>query len=334
MSKSKTLNGIFGIFLLSLLQYSCTTDDILPALELTTSDTNLSEDEGSIQITATLNSTSSETVTVPLLISGTATEGVDFSISATEITISNGQTSGSISLNGLQDQDIEGVENLNISLESGAGFLVLSGSSLEIQILDDDTDTDNDGVLDSDDECVDVAGDIENNGCPFLGFLINEVNYDPASGALGDANGDGTRSPLNDEFIEFFNSGSALDISGYTLSDADQIRHTFPQGTILPVNSVLVVFGGGTPTGAFGGAIVQTASEGQLNMSNSGDFMTLADPSGDPVLTFDVEPLSNNPNESYTRNPDLIGEFEQHAGLDAANGALFSPGTKLDGSSF
>jgi hypothetical protein len=334
MSKSKTLNGIVGIFLLSLLQYSCTTDDILPALELTASDTNLSENEGSIQITATLNSTSSETVTVPLLISGSATEGIDFSVSAAEITISNGQTSGNITLNGLQDQDIEGVENLIISLESGAGFLVLSGSSLEIQILDDDTDTDNDGVLDSDDECVDVAGEIENNGCPFLGFLINEVNYDPASDAPGDANGDGTRSPLDDEFIEFFNSGSALDLSGYTLSDADQIRHTFPQGTILPVNAVLVVFGGGTPTGAFGGAIVQTASEGQLNMSNSGDFMTLADPSGDPVLTFDVEPLSNNPNESYTRNPDLTGEFEQHAGLDDANGALFSPGTKLDGSSF
>jgi hypothetical protein len=334
MSKSKTLKSVLGIFLLILLQYSCTTDDILPALELTASDTNLSENEGSIEITAILNSRSSATVAVPLLISGTATEGVDFSVSATEIKISNGQTSGSIIINGLQDRDIEGVENLNISLDSGAGFLVLSGSSLEIQILDDDTDTDNDGVLDSDDECVDVAGEIENNGCPFLGFLINEVNYDPASDAPGDANGDGIRSPLDDEFIEFFNSGLALDISGYTLSDADQIRHTFPAGTILPVNSVLVVFGGGTPTGSFGGAIVQTASEGQLNISNSGDFMTLADPSGDPVLTFDVEPLSNNPNESYTRNPDLTGEFEQHAGLDGADGALFSPGTKLDGSSF
>ena len=213
MSKSKTLKSVLGIFLLILLQYSCTTDDILPALELTASDTNLSENEGSIEITAILNSRSSATVAVPLLISGTATEGVDFSVSATEIKISNGQTSGSIIINGLQDRDIEGVENLNISLDSGAGFLVLSGSSLEIQILDDDTDTDNDGVLDSDDECVDVAGEIENNGCPFLGFLINEVNYDPASDAPGDANGDGIRSPLDDEFIEFFNSGLALDIS-------------------------------------------------------------------------------------------------------------------------
>ena len=94
-----------------------------------------------------------------------------------------------------------------------------------------------------------------------------------------------------------------------------------------------IYFGGGTPTGSFGGALVQTASEGQINMSNAGDFITLADASENVVLTFDVEPLSNNPNESYTRNPDLTGEFVQHAGVDEANGALFSPGTKLDGTS-
>ena len=44
--------------------------------------------------------------------------------------------------------------------------------------------------------------------------------------------------------------------------------------------------------------------------------------------------LSNNPDESYTRNPDLTGEFEQHAGIESASGALFSPGTKLNGTSF
>jgi len=31
---------------------------------------------------------------------------------------------------------------------------------------------------------------------------------------------------------------------------------------------------------------------------------------------------------------DPTGEVEQHAGLDGADGALFSPGTKLDESSF
>ncbi|MDC1365278.1 lamin tail domain-containing protein, partial [Algibacter sp.] len=212
--------------------------------------------------------------------------------------------------------------------------LILSSLELEISVLDDDSDSDGDGVLDANDLCPNEAGEIENNGCPWLGFLINEVLYDPASGDAGDANGDGTRDANEDEFIEFYNSGPELDLSGYTISDASSLRHTFPAGTILQPNDVLVLFGGGTPTGNFGGALVQTASEGQINMSNSGDLVTLADASRNVVLTFDVEPLSNNPDESYTRNPDLIGGFEQHSTIEGANGTLFSPGTKLDGTSF
>ena len=69
-------------------------------------------------------------------------------------------------------------------------------------------------------------------------------------------------------------------------------------------------------------------------MTNSGDLVTVKDSSGTTLVTFDVEPLSNNPNESYTRNPDLTGDFMQHTEIDAANGLLFSPGTKLDGTSF
>ena len=221
-----------------------------------------------------------------------------------------------------------------ITLGNASNFLVLSNTDIEISVLDDDSDSDGDGVLDANDLCPNDAGEVSNDGCPFLGFLINEVNYDPESGSPGDANGDGTRSALEDEFIEFFNSGPQIDLSGYTISDAAQVRHTFSAGSVIPANGVLVVFGGGTPTGSFGGATIQTASTGSLNMSNAGDLMTLRDAGGTIVLTFDINPLSGNPNESYTRNPDLTGDFEQHAGVTAANGALFSPGTKLDGTSF
>jgi hypothetical protein len=317
-----------------IISSSCTTEDILPALELSLDSNTLSEDNGSVVLTATLNSTASQTITIPLNIQGTATLNQDFSVSASEITISSGNSSGSITITGAQDQEIEGVETLVFSVTDTGDFLILSETAIELSVLDDDTDSDGDGVLDANDLCPNEAGDPSNDGCPFLGFLINEVLYDPASGSAGDANGDGTRDANEDEFIEFFNSGPELDLSGYTISDASQLRHTFPAGSIVPVNGVIVVFGGGTPTGNFGGAIVQTASEGLLNMSNSGDFMTLRDPSGNVVLTFDVEPLSNNPNESYTRNPDLTGEFEQHAGISEANGALFSPGTRLDGTDF
>ncbi|MGS2726726.1 lamin tail domain-containing protein [Psychroserpens sp. BH13MA-6] len=332
--KTKHLFNFLIFPMLFIALNACETDDILPALELSVDDENLSEANSEVTITATLNGESGTDIVVPFDISGTATPSADYSLSSNSITISAGNTSGSLTISSIQDEEIEGEETIIISLENASNVLTLSGSQIIIALQDDDSDSDGDGVLDANDDCPNEAGAIENNGCPFLGFLINEVLYDPPSGLSGDANNDGTRDANDDEFIEFFNSGPELDLSGYTVSDDSQIRHTFPAGTIIPVNGVLVLFGGGTPTGDFGGAIVQTASEGLINMSNSGDFVTLADPSGTPILTFDIEPLSNNPNESYTRNPDLTGNFEQHGGIEGANGTLFSPGTKLDGSSF
>lgn len=315
------------------LTISCETEDILPAVALTVDTTNLGENSQSVVLTATLNSAALQNVSIPLVFTGTASSS-DYTASATNITISSGSKSGSITISSTQDQNIEGPETIITNIGNASGFLVLGMSEITISLLDDDSDSDGDGVLDANDNCPTISGDINNAGCPFLGFLINEVLYDPAAGAEGDANGDGTRDANDDEFIEFFNSGEAIDLSGYTIEDASTIRHTFPTGTIVPVNGVIVVFGGGTPTGTFGGATVQKASEGTLNMSNAGDLVTVKNASGVVVFTFDINPLSGNPNESYTRNPDLTGDFVQHAGVTEANGALFSPGTKLDGSSF
>ena len=323
-----------SISLLCLLSLSCTTEDILPAVELGLDATTLSEAGGELTLTATLNSAATEPISLALVFGGTASENQDYSTSSSAIFIDTGMRSGTVTIFAIQDIELESIETITVSVTSGSGVLLLSDSLIEIAMLDDDSDTDSDGVLDAVDSCPDVAGSTENNGCPWLGFLINEVLYDPESGDLGDANGDGTRDANGDEFIEFFNSGPEMDVSGYSLSDASQVRHVFPAGTVVPLNGVLVLFGSGSPTGDFGGAVVQTASTGSINMNNAGDFVTLQDASGTIVLTFDVEPLSNNPNESYTRNPDLTGEFVQHSGIDAANGALYSPGTMLDGSLF
>ena len=323
-----------SISLLYLLNLSCTTEDIFPSVELGLDSTTLSEAGGEITLSATLNSAAPEAISLALVFGGTASENQDYSSSSSVIFIDSGMSSGTVTISAIQDIEIESIETITVSVTSGGGVLLLSDSLIEIAMLDDDSDTDSDGVLDAVDACPDVAGSSENNGCPWLGFLINEVLYDPEAGDAGDANGDGTRDANGDEFIEFFNSGPEIDMSGYTISDASQVRHVFPAGTVVSLNGVLVLFGGGTPTGNFGGAVVQTASTGSINMNNAGDFVTLQDTSGTIVLTFDVEPLSNNPNESYTRNPDLTGEFVQHSGVDAANGALYSPGTMLDGSSF
>ena len=105
----------------------------------------------------------------------------------------------------------------------------------------------------------------------YYGFVLNEVLYDPPADNLGDANGDGNRHFDEDEFVEFVNSSAtSLDISGYKLYDADRLltntaNHEFPANTILNPGQAVVVFGGGTPTGNFGGSLVFAASNRTLN---------------------------------------------------------------------
>ena len=234
--KLRVLNKrFFSGVLIGLFIVACNTEDINPNLSLSRSSTSFSEAGGSVVITATLETPAPNTVTIPLIFGGTATEGTDYTVSNNTLTILAGETLGSITISSLQDTNVEGTETISITLNNAGGYL-LSGGAAVIQILDDDIDSDNDGILDADDDCPNLSGPISNNGCPILGIIFNEVNYDPADDLAGDANGDGIRSALGDEFIEFFNAGPALDISGYTVSDASQIRHTFPAGTIIPQN--------------------------------------------------------------------------------------------------
>ena len=330
------------LFLLAFLftLQSCDTDDISPAVSITASSTEISEDQGLTTITASLNSESIQEMIIPVTFSGTAIFGEDYISSESALIIPSGNSSGSLSISSMQDEDIEDIETIIITVESRYGMIFLN-SSITISILDDDSDSDGDGINDSDDDCPNEAGLPEYNGCSQPLLIINEVLYDPPSGIEGDANGDGIREAQEDEFIEFVNLGGTLDLSGYTVHDNAQERHVFPQGTIIPSGGVLVLFGGGSPTGAFGNGIVQTASAGILNMNNAGDFVTLYNTNGEVVLTFDIEPLSNNPNESYTRYPDLNLDpgddgilFYQHAGIGEALGAFFSPGTRIDGTNF
>ncbi|MEM9052506.1 MAG: Ig-like domain-containing protein [Bacteroidota bacterium] len=171
-------------------------------------------------------------------------------------------------------------------------------------------------------------------------IILNEICYDPSNVDLeGDTNGDGQYAQSEDEFLEFVNNGTdVIDMSGWKVFDTENLEddmlppnHVFPDGTTLLPGAAIVVFGGGTPTGDFGFATVQTSTSGDMNLNNSGDIMTLTDENDMVILTFDIEPLSNNPNESYTRNPDLTGEFEQHGDNTPV---LFSPGTQIDGTPF
>ncbi|HJL18422.1 MAG TPA: MopE-related protein [Sandaracinaceae bacterium LLY-WYZ-13_1] len=150
---------------------------------------------------------------------------------------------------------------------------------------------------------------------------VAEILADPASGA--DVNGDGSASTTQDELVELLNdTGVPIDISGYVLRDGDSVRHTFPAGTTIPALGMVVVFGGGTPAGTFGGAIVQTASSGRLGLNNTGDTVTLEDASGTVVDTVSYG-SEGNMDQSIVRDG---ASWVLHSGITGTVGDQ-SPGT-------
>ena len=157
-------------------------------------------------------------------------------------------------------------------------------------------------------------------------IVVNEILSDPN----GDANGDGAIDTDDDEFLEFVNIGTTnLDISNWTIEDSNGTTHTFDNPTILKPLQATLVFGGGTPAGDFGGALIQTT--GSLSLNNGGDDVILKNSSGVEIFNISYSGASD---ESETRNPDLTGAFEDHTTADSEDGTEFSPGTRIDGFAF
>lgn len=151
---------------------------------------------------------------------------------------------------------------------------------------------------------------------PWMGYRVrsattsvrlNEILADPASDPSGDANRDGVRDASQDEFIEITNcSDEDIDISGWMLKDASQVRHVFAEGTIIRPGEYITVFGGGTPTNFEGQVFV--ASTGSLSLNNSGDTVTLLNASGSIIDTHTFGSEGNR-DQSMIRLPDCIGDW-------------------------
>jgi len=333
------------VFLAAFGFQSCKTDDILPIAEISSDSLNGNRiGEGkTFLIRAKLNGPLSADLQIQVQISGSAIAGEDFQLLDPSLIIAAGKDSGSIRIRILTDGKVEGDETINLAFSAAGKLEGVYPSNFTVLISDIDSDQDHDNIPDANDLCPLDSGDASNGGCPpGVGLIFNEVLYDPSNTALdGDANGDGVYSQELDSFVEILNNSQApADISGYSIWDADSTgangtsRFTFPAGTILQAKKCAVVFGGGTPTGNFGGAGIFVAQNGTsgLSLNNTLETILLKDKDGKTIASFGSYLLSGNPNESYTRNPDFTGGFVQHAGANP--GKLFSPGAKINGDSF
>jgi trypsin len=157
-------------------------------------------------------------------------------------------------------------------------------------------------------------------------LLINEVLADPGTG--NDFNGDGVASTTEDEFIELINIGGAdLDLSGASVSDTFGVRGTLPDGTVLAPGQVLVIFGGGTPTGFEVPTFAFT-----LGLNNDGDSVTITAVDGTTVLAEMSYGPEGGQDESLVR--EVEGEDSAFVGHTTAGGSAASPGTRTDGTQF
>ena len=174
-----------------------------------------------------------------------------------------------------------------------------------------------------------VSGTVPAAECDPEILVINEINADPSNdvNGEGDSNGDGTANFRDDEFLEFYNTGTApIVMDNYSIEVNGTLRHTFTAVTLQP-NSFITVFGGGTPTGIPGN--VQVSNEGidGLSLSNGGATVTLKDNNGLEVVSVIYTGASSN--QSIGRDPDFTGPFVQHTTI-GGNGVLFSPGLEND----
>ncbi|MGI9241651.1 MAG: lamin tail domain-containing protein, partial [Verrucomicrobiales bacterium] len=173
---------------------------------------------------------------------------------------------------------------------------------------------------------VDVTDD---NDAPTL--VINEIYAEVEPGE--DPNNDGFQGDfVGDEFVEIVNISSAtLDISSWTLSDNEGVRHVFPEPTVLGPDCAIVVFGGGGFSEGvredFGNALVQKSSSGGLGLNDSGDSILIREGdierAGSAYDDYDAEMGGD-----LTRMPELTGEFTPHVLVGA--GPPFSPGYRGD----
>ncbi len=154
-------------------------------------------------------------------------------------------------------------------------------------------------------------------------LIVSEALADPPGDS--DPNGDGVRDATDDEFVEIVNRAPfPIAMAGVTISDSTSVRFTFgPDSRPLAPGHAIVIFGGGTPTGRFGGAIAG-ATESGLGLNNSGDTITLRSAEGEVLDTFTFGSVSD---QSIVRDGD---EIVPHTSVEGASGR-FSPGVNTQG---
>jgi len=136
----------------------------------------------------------------------------------------------------------------------------------------------------------------------------------------------------HDEYIELVNTSDAdIDLQGWTVSDASEVRHRFSETFVLPTRSAVVVYGGpatdNPPALDVPGWPANATSAG-LSLNNSGDSILVRNAVGHFVLRVVYTSKMVARDGSMTRYPSADSPFVSHASVAPVP---VSPGLSPDG---
>ncbi|MFP4281713.1 MAG: lamin tail domain-containing protein, partial [Opitutales bacterium] len=278
-----------------------------------------SETDGAVQGDITLGSAAGAGG-LTLTVSTNATDD-EIALSASEVTVPEGQTSASFTVTPINDNLLDGDVPVTVVVEGPADSDVLGGFDI-ITITD-----------------------VESN--PFT-FEITEFLIDLDGTGL-DPNLDGnSEQAVADQFIEIVNrSGFPVHVGGWSLVmrvgdefATPRLGHRFAPGTVLNDEGAAVIFGeifnSDVPDDSFGGAFYEDASNDDGNgglHAQAGDavFIDLVNEFGFPILELEIPSNLTAQGQSVAV---VNGTPQLH--LEAAGSSLLlvSPGTAPDGTPY
>lgn len=109
-----------------------------PIVSLVTTPLEVSEGVGSFDVTAVLSEASDTDVTAPYSVSGTASNGSDYTVTISPITIAAGQTSAGITINVNDDSAVESDETVVVTLGTPTGATLGTTTVHTVTILNND----------------------------------------------------------------------------------------------------------------------------------------------------------------------------------------------------
>lgn len=168
--------SLYIILACASLLIACGDDEVVTpqfsaSVSLSTSSTTIRENGGSFSASVTIDQENSTGValTIPIQISGTATNGEDYQSVSQSITIASGATSGQINITAIDDMIVEGEEEIILSINTNQLPATVSpgtNTSISITITDDDsnvTECDNDNSIDQDNHECDETPNVANS---------------------------------------------------------------------------------------------------------------------------------------------------------------------------